>query len=127
MNVIIITACIPTLRPVFIRLRDSVQTRVSITRRSHSKLSSRENQNSYELPNVPMRIVRRANKENASCDSTYDWQNEGNSQTNIVPTNRILEVKDVDMRFEDRVQAGDSDEERGESGSRAATSANIVW
>ena len=63
-----------------------------------------------------------------SHELTYGWQNENCSQINIVPANRILEVKEMDMRSEDRDKHGrGKDEEYGWSnGSRAAISARTV-
>ena len=61
--------------------------------------------------------------DNATRGAAYGpWQNENGSQINIVPTDRILEVRDMDMRFED---AG-REEEYGWTGSRAAISTSTV-
>ena len=63
-----------------------------------------------------------------SRDLAYGWQNENSSQINIVPANRILEVKEMDVKSEewDNHERG-KDEEYGWNGSRAATSARNVF
>ncbi|KAF6220469.1 hypothetical protein HO133_002901 [Letharia lupina] len=124
-NVIIFAACLPTLRPIFKTLFDNIQVRVSMTRKSHSKLPSPRHESSYELQTVPTKIVRPANS--ASRGAADSWPNENSSRVNIVPTNRILEVTEMDTRFEDRSKDGKGkDEEYGWNESRAATSTRNV-
>ena len=62
-----------------------------------------------------------------SHELAYGWQNENGSQINIVPANRILEVKEMDMKSEERDKhERGKDEEYGWNGSHAATSARTV-
>ncbi len=120
-NIIIIAACLPTLRPIFKNLFDGFQIRLSITRKSHTR-----DGHSYELQPVATKTVRPANK--PSREAPCGWQNENGSQINIVPINRDLEVRELDMRLEDRGKDGvEKDEEYGWSGTRAAMSASTVF
>lgn len=95
-------------------------------KKAHSKLSSSRNGYTHELQNVPAQDLRPVN--NMSHDLAYGWQNENGSQINIVPTNRILEVKEMDVKSEewDNHEWG-KDEECGWNGSRAAASARTVF
>ena len=59
--------------------------------------------------------------------TTYDWQHDENiSQINIVPANRILEVKELDMKFENMSREGTGDKSQWGSASHTAVSANTV-
>ena len=62
-----------------------------------------------------------------SHDLAYGWQNENGSQINIVPANRILEVKVMDVRSEERDKhERDKDKEYGWNGSPVATSTRTI-
>ena len=62
-----------------------------------------------------------------SHDLAYGWQNENGSQINIVPANRILEVKVMDVRSEERDKHGrDKFKEYGWNGSPVATSTRTI-
>lgn len=61
--------------------------------------------------------------------AAYGWQSNENdgSQVNIVPTGGVLEVRELEMGFEDRGRNGkEKDEEYGWGASRAAMSATTV-
>ena len=93
--------------------------------KSHEKLSTPRDEGSYELRTGPIKTEPPA--KSVSPDAAYGWPNENGSQINIVPPNRILETKEMDMKFEgrgkDRVER---DEEYGWSGSRTAMTTTTV-
>ena len=95
-----------------------------MTRKSHKKLSSPHNGSSYELQTAPTKTVRLGN--NTSRGIPYSWQDENGSRINIVPTNRILEVREMDMKFEDQGKNGRDKDEYGWSERRAAISTRTV-
>ena len=98
---------------------------MSIIRKSHSKLSSLCDGPSHELHTVPAQTPQPVN--DMSHELGYGWQNGSGSQINIVPANRILKVKEMDMRSEDRDKhRSGKDEEYAWNGSRAAMSARTV-
>ena len=93
--------------------------------KSHEKLSTPRDEGSYELRTGPIKTEPPARS--VSCEPVYGWQNENGSQINIVPPNRILETREMDMKFEgrgkDRVER---DEECGWGGSRTAITTTTV-
>ena len=95
-----------------------------MTRKSHKKLSSPHNGSSYEFQAAPTKTVRLGN--DRSREVLYGWQDENGSRISIVPTNRILEVREMDMMFEDQGKNGGIKDDYGWSGRRAAISTRTV-
>ena len=87
--------------------------------KSHEKLSTPRDEGSYELRSGSIKTEPQT--KSGSREPAYGWQNENGSQINIVPPNRILETREMDMKFEgrgkDRVE---KDEEYGWGGRRTA-------
>ncbi len=95
-----------------------------MTRKSHKKIFSPHNGSSYELQDAPTKTVRLGN--NRSPEALYGWQDENGSRINIVPINRILEVREMDMKFEDQGKNEGNKDEYGWSGRRAAIPTRTV-
>ena len=119
---IIIAACVPTLRALFIQIFNVVHTKVSSIIKSHEKLSTPRDECSSELRTCASWTEPQA--KNASQEAAeYGWPNDNGSQINIVPPNGILATREMDLRFE---EGRAKDEEYGWSGSRSAISTNTV-
>ena len=102
-----------------------LHTKVSSIIKTHEKLSTPRDEGSYELRSGPAKSEPPAKK--ASQETAYGWPSDNGSRINIVPPNRILATREMDMKIEGRGKdGGEKDEEYGWSGSRTAITTNTV-
>ena len=92
-NVIIVAACVPTIRPLFSLFISTLQSSYR-SKKTHSKLHS-SHANNPEAHKLSTRVV--------AGESTPNdiWDRHG-SESDMLPYNRIREVIELEVRYEQR-------------------------